>query len=320
METKYWETLRVVAELGSFSRAAERLHITQSAVSRRVALLEDHYGVPLLDRSKGAVTPSTAGHYVIESSRRILALEHEIEAFAARARGTGRVSLGCTSSFAATYLPALLDRAGSEVHLTITLDTTGALLEAFEEGRLDVAVFEHCDLSGLPGELRLELPRDEVVFVTPSGQATGEVPGVLFSRTLYCSASSCCTRVLLEQNLSRVGHGITSFARVVELGDTHVLRSSLADPKSVAFVSRALVASDIRAGVLQEHRVPGFEHERMRSVLARDALLLEQWHGMLMQIIKTESAKSGLAHLSGCSCDSPDEPSAALLPGSTPGP
>ena len=53
MDTRYLKTLQAVLESGSFSRAADDLNITQSAVSRRIRFMEDQYGMPLIDRSGG---------------------------------------------------------------------------------------------------------------------------------------------------------------------------------------------------------------------------------------------------------------------------
>ena len=72
MELTQLATLVAVVETGSFSRAAERLHTTQPAVSKRVAALEDELGVRLLDRSGRGTLATEAGAVLLERARRVL--------------------------------------------------------------------------------------------------------------------------------------------------------------------------------------------------------------------------------------------------------
>lgn len=78
MESLYLKTLIEVAEAGSFSRAADTLCISQSAVSRRIRFLEEQYGYPLIDRSGPSLRATAAGQMVIAKARQILSLENEL--------------------------------------------------------------------------------------------------------------------------------------------------------------------------------------------------------------------------------------------------
>lgn len=95
VQLDYLETLVEAASLGSFSRAAESLCLTQSAVSKRIRFLEEHYGSPLLDRSGPVIVPTTAGLLVIEKARRLLAIERELEHLEVLDRRRG-ISFCCT--------------------------------------------------------------------------------------------------------------------------------------------------------------------------------------------------------------------------------
>ena len=72
METRYLNTLVASVEAGTFSKAAEILHITQSAVSQRIKFLEDHFGQQLLDRSGQRLALTTAGKVVFSKAKDIL--------------------------------------------------------------------------------------------------------------------------------------------------------------------------------------------------------------------------------------------------------
>ena len=69
METRYLNTLVASVEAGTFSKAAELLHITQSAVSQRIKFLEEHFGQQLLDRSGQRLALTPAGQVVFSQPK-----------------------------------------------------------------------------------------------------------------------------------------------------------------------------------------------------------------------------------------------------------
>lgn len=107
---RFVETLREVAEHGSFSAAADALHLTQPAVSRQVALLEAQAGMPLVLRSRRGVRLTAAGRLVVEHAEgihaRLLALGTELAALADGTRVT--VALGGFPTAFAGLLPAIV--------------------------------------------------------------------------------------------------------------------------------------------------------------------------------------------------------------------
>src|SRR2546421_9810229 len=77
MDLRRLEVFAKVAELGSFSRAADALFLTQPTVSEHVRALEDELGVQLLDRLGRGTTPTKAGTLLLGYARRLLALSRE---------------------------------------------------------------------------------------------------------------------------------------------------------------------------------------------------------------------------------------------------
>ncbi|RLB63682.1 MAG: LysR family transcriptional regulator, partial [Deltaproteobacteria bacterium] len=72
METRYLNTLVASVEAGTFSKAAELLHITQSAVSQRIKFLEEYFGQQLLDRSGQRLALTSPGKIVFDKAKDIL--------------------------------------------------------------------------------------------------------------------------------------------------------------------------------------------------------------------------------------------------------
>lgn len=134
-----------LAEEGSFTRAADRMGMTQPSLSRSIAELERACGLRLFERGRLAVTVTAAGSDLVADARQILgqvaAIEHNL---ALQSRGeAGRVALGM-GPLAASYLmgPLLSECLGRwpSLKITASIEATGALIEQVLEGRLDFCI------------------------------------------------------------------------------------------------------------------------------------------------------------------------------------
>ncbi len=135
----------VLAEERHFSRAAQRLHLTQSALSRSIQSLEETLDLVLLDRSASGVTLTQAGSTILEHAHRILVEVTELQRHAEKIRGcdSGHVSFGVGAFPAATFLSPLLtrlaqDHSGLSVHVEI--ESWQRLLDKLQQDKLDFAV------------------------------------------------------------------------------------------------------------------------------------------------------------------------------------
>ena len=110
MDLRRLEIFAKVAELGSFSRAAEALFLTQPTVSEHVRALEEELGVQLLDRLGRGATPTRAGQILLGYARRMLALSREtrqaIDQF--QGRLSGELLVGGSTIPGEYVLPALI--------------------------------------------------------------------------------------------------------------------------------------------------------------------------------------------------------------------
>src|SRR5215469_2464083 len=97
-----------VVDAGSFSRAGQRVHRTQSTVSQQIRRLEEIVGRPLLLRGGRRVTPTEEGERLLSYARRILALSDEARDAVARPVGDREVRLGVSEDFAVYRLAEML--------------------------------------------------------------------------------------------------------------------------------------------------------------------------------------------------------------------
>ena len=140
-----------IVETGSFTRAGERMHLTQSTISQQMRRLEQQLGCPLLDRSGRQVVTTAQGETLLGLARRILGL------LAQAGDRVGEASLplrlGVPEDFAAGAMTAVLAafaRQYPEVRLEVQSDLSHALWQAFEGGELDLALIKQGRGQGEP--------------------------------------------------------------------------------------------------------------------------------------------------------------------------
>ncbi len=159
-----------VAEELHFSRAAERLNMTQPPLSRQIRLLEHHVGVQLLERTSRTVRLTAAGKAFFPDAARILRLAEEAAATARRnAKGEkGSLAIGFTASSGYQLLPAIVRRLrelAPDISLTLKELVTGAQLEALHAGELDIGLMRP---HSHDGELNTELfSGEELLLAIP---------------------------------------------------------------------------------------------------------------------------------------------------------
>ncbi|NNE52797.1 MAG: LysR family transcriptional regulator, partial [Sulfitobacter sp.] len=132
-----------VARLGGFRRAAERLHLSQPAVSTRVANLEEELRVRLFERGPGELVLTKHGTLLLSYAEQMLFVEEEIKARVANpAEAEGLFRVGASETIAQAWLPDFLKAFAAEyprVNVDLTVDISLNLRAALLERRLDLA-------------------------------------------------------------------------------------------------------------------------------------------------------------------------------------
>ncbi|MCS7059331.1 MAG: LysR substrate-binding domain-containing protein [Meiothermus sp.] len=164
--------LVALAEEGSFTRAAERVYLTQPALSVQIRRLEEELGVRLFERARRPLEPTEVGWAVVAQARRVL---EEVERLKALARGEegvfqGPFRIGVIPTLAPYLLPRLLPRLNERwpgLELSVREELTPGILQALLEGRLDAGLIGTPErLAGL--ELTPLFEESFVAYVAPS--------------------------------------------------------------------------------------------------------------------------------------------------------
>lgn len=276
MQTEYLKTLVVIGQVRSFSKAALDLSITQSAVSQRIKYLEDNYGCQLVDRSGKMLLLTEAGRIVAQRGEQILLIEAQLLNELKQQGKKFRLSICCTPTFGVAFLPQVMEQfmlqEADNVDLRFMFHSLDRTCKELHENAFDLAVIEHCEPFEVPGFQTVELPRDELVFVSAPALNLMDRElelDLLFQQCLIARKPECTSRRLLDLNLSRQGRKIEDFKRVVVLDDLRLTLETVLGGGGVAFLSRSLATKELKSGLLREHCVPGFEQLRRRSVVVK---------------------------------------------------
>ncbi|HEY0341369.1 MAG TPA: LysR family transcriptional regulator [Steroidobacteraceae bacterium] len=187
MELRQLRYFVAVAEEGSFSRAAKRLHVSQPPLSTQLKSLEDELGAQLLERSNRGVSLTPAGLVFFEETRAVLArLEHaKKEALRATRNDVGMLSIGFVSIADYGILPPALKHFRASyplVEVQLHELTTDAQIRELRAARLDLGIgLAPVDEPDLEFESVL---REELVLAAPSGHPAAKGDGAIDLRTL----------------------------------------------------------------------------------------------------------------------------------------
>jgi DNA-binding transcriptional LysR family regulator len=269
MDTRQLRAFCEVVERKSFSQAAERLGVTQPAVSLQVRSLEKRLGTQLLDRSGRRVEPTESGAKLYRSAQRLLALEDEIEGeLAGDATGAleGTLEIGASTGPGGVVLAQLLcefARHHPQIHVALSVFDTQTVVERVAERTLELGV-----VGAAPRHRGVEYEpflRDTVVLACPPGHPFANSTVTLEQlkdEQLIVMQDGAGVRAMIEEELRNAGLRLRDLDVRLELGLQESVTSAVRGGYGVTFISRSSVENDLAAGTLVEARVEGLRLER----------------------------------------------------------
>ena len=273
MDTRQLAAFCAVVERRSFSQAAERLGVTQPAVSLQVRALEKRLGIQLLDRSGRRVEPTEAGWKLYRGAQRMLALEDQLLAeVTASTEGDlgGELVLGASTGPAAVVVPVILgefQRLNPDVRVFLTVSDTHSVVERVAARELELGIV---GAARRYRGVRFEpFFSDEVILACPPDHPfAGRTVTLDELRTapLILMQEGAGVRQIVEDALRRQGVRLRDLDARLELGLQESVRQAVEAGYGVTFISRTAVESDLAAGRLAESRVDGLEATREISL------------------------------------------------------
>ncbi|MFS2096403.1 LysR substrate-binding domain-containing protein [Pseudomonas sp. Pseusp11] len=241
MEFSQLRIFQAVAEEGSITRAAERLHRVPSNLSTRLKQLEEQLGVELFVRERQRLQLSPAGKVLLDYTTKLFALHDEAHAAVQGGQPAGDFVLGTMYSTAAIHLPELLARYHRRypaVNLQVQSGPSGELLEGLLTGRLDAALVDGpLELAGLDG---VPLCDERLVLISeadhPPVRSALDVEG----RSVFTFRQGCSYRMRLE---AWFAHDHAAMGRAMEIESYPGMLACVIAGSGVALMSESMLAS-----------------------------------------------------------------------------
>lgn len=254
MELSQLRTLIHVAELGSLSKAADRLHIAQPALSRQIRLLEEELGVRLFDRHGRGMVVTDHGQDVLRHALRVMAELEEIRATVADedAPLRGHVSIGMPPTVADILSEPLVSAfrdTHPEATLRIVSAYSGYLLDWMHRGEIDASVLYDPKSART---LRVQPLLDEVLFLIgpPGGGLSQDVPvdfAALAGQRLLLPSPVHGLRVILDKCAAERGFALSV---PVEADSYSTLKGLVRGGHGQTILPRAPIHRDLAMGEL----------------------------------------------------------------------
>src|SRR5436305_14762949 len=269
MDTRQLQAFCEVVERKSFSQAAERLGVTQPAVSLQVRSLEKRLGTQLLDRSGRRVEPTEAGLRLYRGAQRLLQLEEDLlSELAQEATGEldGAFEIGASTGPGGVVLSRILCQFAEEhpkLHVALSVFDTQTVVERVADRTLQLGV-----VGAAPRHRGVEYEpffKDTVVLACPPGHPfAGRTITLdeLRGETLIVMQEGAGVRQMIDDELHRVGLRLRDLDVRLERGLQESVTSAVHAGYAVTFISRASIEDDLAAGMLVDARVAGLELER----------------------------------------------------------
>jgi LysR family cyn operon transcriptional activator len=247
MDLRVLKFVEAIGRLGSFTRAAEEIHIAQPALSTAVAKLEDELGVQLFFRLPRGATPTPEGRLLLARAARIFqevdSLEREI-ADASDLR-TGSVTLGFPPMYGLYYVPKLIMAFRTRypgIEISATEGSATDIRERLEAGTIDLGILEGRRVDKAWKSIRLG--RDEMVVAVaqdhPLASKKSLKPGALSDLPMVVLAEDFLQRQLLDRHCA--SHNVR-YKKVMESNFVQMTILAALEGHGAATLLRSMIES-----------------------------------------------------------------------------
>ena len=281
-----------VARLGSFTKAAEELQISQPAVSIQVRELERNLGTTLLHRMRRGIQLTETGETVYGYTRRIFALADEMQASVQDIQGlrTGRLTIGSSTTPGEYILPwvmGIFQKRFPGVDVSLSISNTRSVVERILNRELDMGMAGAAvDIKGLVSFTYVD---DEIVMICSPDHAFGGIESPRLSeladQRFIMREPGSATREAAQEHLK--SHGV-DINVVMELGSNEAVKSAVAAGLGLGLVSRFSVGPDVMAGFIKIMAVRNWKCERPLTVFYRDDTRMPAIQKAFLELLRDE--------------------------------
>jgi len=285
--------------MGSIGQAAEKLLLTQPALSKSIRQIEDELGVRLFDRTTMGVVPTVYGNALAMHAKMIEQELRRAEAQIASLKGKseGHVSVGIGASVATNLMPAvavMLQRLHPQIELTVTEGLVDELLPALRRGEIDVAVGGWPRVSDASFTTEVLL-RGSIEIVGREGHPLADRP-VTITEVLSQPWALPPATQRWRQTLDELffAQGLSPPKASTTSSSASYLIALIRRSDCLSFLPQELIGSDAGIKVIQVEGLPRFEAEI--NMTYKERALANPANMEVIQILRAVAGDSGAAN------------------------
>ena len=254
---------QAVAETGSFTRAADVVHLTQPGISKHIKQMEESFGTPLFDRSGRKATLTEAGAILFEATQGVMAIIDVAEQRIEDLKGLrgGRLRLGTSFPIGVYLLPRVLAqfrRKYPAIEVTLNITVSGMIGPKVLASEIDLGLASY-----EPPDSRLvtqAFMTDELVAIFPRDHKLAHkrhiTPQQLTEHTFVVAAPGAGTRTLLEERLRDQG---IVLQKVLDFGNLEGVKHAVEAGLGISIQARSVVEREIASGSMRAVKLAGID-------------------------------------------------------------
>ncbi len=249
MDLRHLETFVKIAELKSFTKAAEEMYLTQPTVSKQIVDLERYFGVKLIDRTKRTVTLTKAGEILFRYAKDFLSLKKEtIDAIAAfKGLQEGDITVGASNIPGVYILPGLLHifkQQYNNIRFRLIIADSKEIIRKMEEGEIDIG-FVGAKYETKKIEYKKFLEDTIVMIAPPSFPGTINIKQ-LKNYPLIMREPGSGTRNHFESSLKKLKVDVLPELQIVaELTDTEAIKEAVKNGMGISYISKMAIVHEL---------------------------------------------------------------------------
>ena len=267
------KVFRTVAEQLNFRKAAERLFLTQPAVTLQIKALEEDLRVRLFDRTGGRISLTRKGAILLDHANKIARMIADAEQELGKDSGesSGDLHLGVSTTISQYVLPRLLGAFIEEhprVQFFLSSGNTEEVVQFLLAGKVEIGLIEG---PARDRSVRTEpFMDDELVLIAAKEFESDSLDTPeLTALTLLVREQGSGSRRVVEIALKNAGINLKSFHKVIDLGSTEAIKSAVEAELGVGFVSRWAVSKELELSTLKIVEVQGVKASRQFALISR---------------------------------------------------
>ena len=288
----------VAAEELNFSKAAKRLHMSQSAVSQNIQVMERAYGMELFIRGGRSVELSEAGQTILPMVREVLLAARLLEDGLQEANNQigGELLIGCSTSAGRYLLPILLSEFQHDypaVHPRVKVLSRDSVVEHLVNRMIPIGVssklIEHRDIVSMP------FFEDRIVLIVPPNHPWAgyghALPSDLTDQPIVKCEETTGTCETVMDGLKQYQITVDNLNVVMELGSMEAVAMSVERGVGIAFVSEMVAARGLALGLIKKVEVEGLDLRRKIYMAKHIGFPFTRAQSLFWEFVKSQHEK-----------------------------